>query len=664
MIKNINMQLVVLPLRVIVVLSALVFALNFCFEIYISYNFQSNKKWVISAVIIFLAVWAIQEAQSIAKNIHSSLVNKLRYLLLLQGCIAILRPAINFLLETSASQNWVLVYGLDISWRWLFLLVYSGLFIAIMDSIIGLFSLNEKNKALQESESRLRRRINLLVEILFELNDDGEIVFSNAAWEKVLGYKLVNGTKLSNYIYPSDLDVFHNTLSNMGIDKESRSNILIRCQHADGHILSMNANLILMESGILGVFQDVTKNIQIQTEADRKEELINDAIESILDAFGLFDAEDKLILCNAKYAQTFTKYNSYDEIKGMSFEELVRSSLKYKGEVIEKEFNGDQEAWIKERIRRHLNPEEVGVTEIHFGPDKWIQVREKCTKNGGIVGIRTDISELKNIQKNLEESIFEKNQLLKSMATLFKSNSMGSMVSSLAHEINGPLGSISINSELLKLELKEKIEKLNLKDFDHFKYIVEQIFEATKKASLVIARLRSLFTHGEDKFELFDLSVILADIYNLMSNEFMNEKITVNLQIENNLMVYGDVSQIQMVVINTLKNSMEALKNISDQKIIKLEARAVDAQTRLEITDNGPGFNNFILKNGFELFKTSKPNGMGVGMWLSRAIMENHNGSINATNSSKGGAIISLIFYDKKNKNQEDRRQGDRRQGG
>ena len=146
------------------------------------------------------------------------------------------------------------------------------------------------------------------------------------------------------------MDVFHNSLSNIGIDKESRSNILIRCQHADGHILTMSVNLVLMESGILGVFHDVTKNIQIQTEAIEKEELLKNAIESIEDAFGLFDAKDKLILCNTKYAQTFTKYNSYDEIKGMSFEELVRSSIKYKGEVIAKEFIGDQESWIKERI--------------------------------------------------------------------------------------------------------------------------------------------------------------------------------------------------------------------------------------------------------------------------------------------------------------------------
>ena len=204
MIKNINMQFVVLPLRVIVVLSALVFALNFCFEIYISYNFQSNKKWVISAVIIFLAIWAIQEAQSIVKNIHSLLVNKLRYLLLLQGGIAILRPAINFFLETSTSQNWVLVYGLDISWRWIFLLVYTGLFIAIMDSIIGLFSLNEKNKA-QVLESQMLSSLNALA--MARDNETGNHIVRTQNYVKKLALRLRNMGHYTNELSDEAIEI-------------------------------------------------------------------------------------------------------------------------------------------------------------------------------------------------------------------------------------------------------------------------------------------------------------------------------------------------------------------------------------------------------------------------------------------------------------------------
>ena len=164
----------------------------------------------------------------------------------------------------------------------------------------------------------------------------------------------------------------------------------------------------------------------------------------------------------------------------------------------------------------------------------------------------------------------------------------------------------------------------------------------------MVARLRSLFTHGEDKFELFDLSMTINDIFSLLNSEFSNEKIVLNSKVEKNLIIYGDPSQIQMVIINALKNSIDSVKNTTNPRVVNFEALKIDDQTRVVISDSGSGFNDSILKSGFELFKTSKPNGMGVGMWLSRAIMENHNGSINATNNPEGGACITLIFYDKK----------------
>lgn len=372
---------------------------------------------------------------------------------------------------------------------------------------------NRLLEALQKSENQMRRRINLLVEIVFELNAEGDIVYSNDAWHKYLGYKSVEGTQFSDYIHPSDLDLYKNTLHRHIVEKDQQSSILIRFKSSDGNLLSMNANFVSTESGIVGALHDVTEQIQTQ--------------------------------------------------------------------------------------------------------------------------------------KILEETIFEKNQLLKSMATLFKSNSMGSLVSSLAHEINSPLGSISINSELLKIELQEYAENHQLHDLRELKVMVEQIFEATQKAGLVVSRLRSLFTHGEDKFELFDLSKTIADIYSLLKSEFISEKISLNLNLENKLIIYGDASQIQMVMINALKNSIDNLKNTSNQRVVNLDALRIEGQTRVVISDSGSGFNEAILKNGFELFKTSKPNGMGVGMWLSRAIMENHNGSINATNNLGGGACLTLIFYDK-----------------
>lgn len=120
--------------------------------------------------------------------------------------------------------------------------------------------------ALDNSENQMRRRINLLTEIVFELNNDGEIVFFNAAWQKVLGYKPVNGINFSNYIHPLDVDVLSNALSDIKNNFPNTLNVLIRFRHQDGHLLTMSANFVLHASGVICSLHDITKQIEIQND--------------------------------------------------------------------------------------------------------------------------------------------------------------------------------------------------------------------------------------------------------------------------------------------------------------------------------------------------------------------------------------------------------------
>ena len=122
-----------------------------------------------------------------------------------------------------------------------------------------------------------------------------------------------------------------------------------------------------------------------------------DAIESLGDAFSLFDSEDRLDLCNRKYVTSFTDFDCFDDIKGMHFEDLVRLSLA-KGEVIEAAFAGDPEAWIEERMTRHRNPGSQ-VHELQLRGGLWFQISEQRTPSGGIVGVRRDIS----VQRQIEQ---------------------------------------------------------------------------------------------------------------------------------------------------------------------------------------------------------------------------------------------------------------------
>ncbi len=156
-------------------------------------------------------------------------------------------------------------------------------------------------------------------------------------------------------------------------------------------------------TNFLGIQVDLTethKSLELDA-ANAWKESMQDAIESIRDAFGLFDQDDRLILCNQAYAGTFTPFNRFSDIQGWTFADLVRSSVLTRGEMIEPEFGGDLEAWVAERTRRHRRPG-GDLRQIRFADGKWLQVSERPTKNGGIVGVRTDITELKQAQELAE----------------------------------------------------------------------------------------------------------------------------------------------------------------------------------------------------------------------------------------------------------------------
>ena len=126
---------------------------------------------------------------------------------------------------------------------------------------------------------------------------------------------------------------------------------------------------------------------------------LSDAIESIPDAFALFDADDRLVLCNRKYAQVFGSADHAGAVVGRTFEDLARD-LMARGKAIPPEYKGDTEAWIAERLRRHRDLAEGG-TLYQIGDGRWYHVGERRTRDGGIVGVHTDVTELKASEERI-----------------------------------------------------------------------------------------------------------------------------------------------------------------------------------------------------------------------------------------------------------------------
>ena len=112
---------------------------------------------------------------------------------------------------------------------------------------------------------------------------------------------------------------------------------------------------------------------------------------------------------------------------------------------------------------------------------------------------------------------------------------------------------------------------------------------------------------------------------------------------QSNPTVFGDAIQIQQVIINVMTNAIDALlESKAPQKEIRISFSSDESTATLTIQDNGGGIDSQILPGIFDLYKTTKKDGLGVGLWLSKSIMTHHQGSITAINDPKGWTVFKI----------------------
>ena len=215
---------------------------------------------------------------------------------------------------------------------------------------------------------------------------------------------------------------------------------------------------------------------------------------------------------------------------------------------------------------------------------------------------------------------------------------------SIAHEINNPLGAISLTAELLQIELAS-MKALNLEDqLERCNELTQSILADSQRAGGVVARLRKLFVYGEEAFEEFDLSVTINDVCKLLNKELIEHEVALEAIIPPGCKIKGDNGQIQMVVLNAINNAIEALQQLSENRKMMINLIHKDQEVVIEFKDNGPGFPEEFLKKGPSLYQTTKKDGMGVGLWLSKTILENHGGKLEIRNQKEGGAKTTLYL--------------------
>lgn len=218
--------------------------------------------------------------------------------------------------------------------------------------------------------------------------------------------------------------------------------------------------------------------------------------------------------------------------------------------------------------------------------------------------------------------------------------SLGALTASIAHEVNQPLSGIITNASTCLRMLDAAPPNV-----DGARETAKRTIRDSRRAADVITRLRSLFSKKEAATELVDLNEATREVIALSRSELELNRVIMRTELADALpLLIGDRVQLQQVIINLLRNGSDAMSDVDDRPRELLCKTEVDAGkwVRLSVRDAGTGLDPQTLDRVFESFYTTKSDGMGIGLSVSRSIIENHHGSIWATPNDGPGVTFSF----------------------
>jgi signal transduction histidine kinase len=165
------------------------------------------------------------------------------------------------------------------------------------------------------------------------------------------------------------------------------------------------------------------------------------------------------------------------------------------------------------------------------------------------------------------------------------------------------------------------------------------------RAADVITRLRALFSREEAAIEAIDLSDATREVIELTRDELQRNRVAVRTELADDLpFVMGDRIQLQQVIVNLVRNASDAMSTVDDQprQLTIRTGRDENDRVQLSVQDAGTGFESENVSRLFEAFYTTKSDGMGIGLSVSRSIIENHQGRLWATSNDGPGSTFSF----------------------
>jgi signal transduction histidine kinase len=251
-----------------------------------------------------------------------------------------------------------------------------------------------------------------------------------------------------------------------------------------------------------------------------------------------------------------------------------------------------------------------------------------------LVGTAMDVTERRQAETALREA-------QANLARVTRVTTMGELTASIAHEVNQPLTAVVNNANACISLLPNDAPNL-----EEVRQALTEIIEDADRASAVIARIRQLAKNAPVERNLLDLRDVVTDAMVLAKHESVTRRVTIRTELPEELpLVSGDRVQLQQVLLNLVVNGMDAMNAVEESQrvlIICVRSEALDGMPAalLSVQDAGIGFKPEEMNRLFEAFYTTKSQGMGMGLAISRSIIEAHGGRLWAEPNQGPGATF------------------------
>jgi signal transduction histidine kinase len=275
------------------------------------------------------------------------------------------------------------------------------------------------------------------------------------------------------------------------------------------------------------------------------------------------------------------------------------------------------------------------------GSVKYVQVVGHASINDEsgtfeFVGAVTDITE----RRRAEEERERLRQVQADLAHLSRVTTMGELTASLAHEIRQPITAAATDAKTCLRWLGRDIP-----DLAEARDAASRMVKDVARAADIISRISLLFQKGATQRELVDVNEVIREMFVLLYSEANRYSIPMRTELAEDLpKVMADRVQLQQVFMNLMLNGIEAMKGTTGGRELTIKSEAGDAQLLISVSDTGVGLPPVQADQIFSAFFTTKDNGTGMGLPISRSIIESHGGRLWAVDNSGPGTTFQFTL--------------------